>query len=83
MNKKHIIQRYDLVGEYDLSMAPIEDGDYVKFDDIKSYIEVIKKIREWAQEKVNCSHELCSLEEGCYEEKFGQEILDILDGKSK
>jgi len=27
------MQRYDLVGDYDLSIAPISDGDYVLYID--------------------------------------------------
>lgn len=43
--------------------------------------EKIAQIRTWAEELVNCSHRLCSMAESVYEEKFGQEILDILNEK--
>ena len=41
----------------------------------------IEKVRKWAENMVNCGHQLCSMAESCYEERFGQEALDILDGK--
>ncbi len=41
----------------------------------------IARIRKWAEGLVNCCHGLCSMAESSYEEKFGQEALDILDGK--
>ena len=41
----------------------------------------VAKIRKWAESMVNCSHGLCSLAESCYEERYGREALDILEGK--
>lgn len=37
------MQRYDLVGDYDLSMAPISDGDYLLYEDVISEIDSVKK----------------------------------------
>ena len=40
---KNDLDRYDLVGEYDFNMEPIEDGDYVKYDDILEAILLIER----------------------------------------
>jgi len=41
----------------------------------------VVKIRKWAEAMVNCSHSLCSTAEASYENMFGREALDILNGK--
>jgi len=41
--------------------------------------EKLDKIRKWAEDRVNCSHALCSMAEGIWEEVHGKEILAILD----
>jgi len=38
----------------------------------------VEEIEMWAKSKVNCSHGLCSMAEGVFEEKFGKEVLDII-----
>lgn len=38
-------------------------------------------VRKWAESMVHCTHELCSVSEATYEEVFGQDILDILNGE--
>jgi hypothetical protein len=36
------IQRWDLVGGYDLELGPVQDGDYVKYEDHIRIVEEIK-----------------------------------------
>ena len=50
-------------------------------EQFKSGILCEDKLRKWAESKIGCSHDLCSLHESIYEEKYGREVLDILDGK--
>lgn len=42
---------------------------------------ILGDIEEWANQMVSCTHELCSTMEAIYEEKYGQEVLDLLEGK--
>lgn len=35
MSDAKMPQRYDLVGEYDSYMSPIEEGDYVRVEDVQ------------------------------------------------
>ena len=39
----------------------------------------VKLIEEMALSMVNCSHGLCSIAESIYEEKFGKQVLDIIN----
>lgn len=48
--------------------------------DVVSDEELVRRIRKWAEGMVNCSHELCSIAESHAEEKYGEEVLDILEG---
>ena len=38
-------QRWDLVGEYDSYMTPIEEGDWVKAEDVESLVDEIARLR--------------------------------------
>ncbi len=38
-------ERWDLVGEYDGYMSPIEEGDYVKVEDVEPLVAEINRLR--------------------------------------
>jgi hypothetical protein len=42
MSDAKMPQRYDLVGEYDSYMSPIEEGDYVRVEDVLAEIERLR-----------------------------------------
>lgn len=39
---------------------------------------LLEKIRKWANGMVTCTHQMCSFAESFAEEKYGQQVLDIL-----
>lgn len=43
------------------------------------YQECVEEIERWALRMINCSHMLCSLAEGSYEEIFGKQALSIIN----
>ena len=44
------LKRYDMVGEYDATIAEIEDGDYVKFEDARDRIEELEAdVKYWIE----------------------------------
>ena len=59
MSAAKMPQRWDLVGEYDGYMSPIEEGDYVKVEDVqpllaelerlRARVEVLERVRENAK----------------------------------
>lgn len=40
------IQHYDLVGEYNVSIQPMQDGDYVLFEDVEELKTENESLRE-------------------------------------
>ena len=46
MSEAKMPERWDLVGEYDLHMAPVEDGDWIKVEDVKPLLAEITRLRE-------------------------------------
>jgi len=44
---------------------------------------ICEKMKEYANSLVKCSHVACSMAEATYEEKFGKEILEILNSADK
>jgi hypothetical protein len=45
MSDAKLPQRYDLVGEYDSYMSPIEEGDYVRVEDVQPLLAEIERLR--------------------------------------
>ena len=45
MSDAKLPQRWDLVGEYDSYMSQIEEGDYVKFEDVEPLVAEITRLR--------------------------------------
>lgn len=45
MSDNKVIERWDLVGEYDSYMERIEEGDYVKFEDAKHLLAENERLR--------------------------------------
>jgi hypothetical protein len=45
MSDAKLPQRYDLVGEYDSYMSPIEQGDYVRVEDVQPLLAEIERLR--------------------------------------
>jgi hypothetical protein len=45
MSDAKMPQRYDLVGEYDSYMSPIEEGDYVRVEDVQPLLADIERLR--------------------------------------
>lgn len=42
------MKRYDIIGEYvPEGMGEVEDGEYVRFEDVQPLIDALKKIRGW------------------------------------
>jgi len=50
-------------------------------DKILSDMEIIRRVRKYAESLINCKHGMCSITEAAYEERFGAVFLAILDGK--
>ena len=46
MSDAKMPQRYDLVGEYDSYMSPIEEGDYVRVEDVQPLLADIERLRD-------------------------------------
>lgn len=45
MSEDMMPERWDLVGEYDLAMAPVEDGDWIKAEDVEPLVAEITRLR--------------------------------------
>ena len=45
---------------------------------MNKYRLCVEEIEKWALHMINCSHGLCTISELIYEERFGQEVLDII-----
>jgi len=45
--------------------------------------QCVVDIRKWAMGMVNCSHALCSIAEAGYEERYGNEVLKIIEKYEK
>jgi hypothetical protein len=46
MSKDMMPQRWDLVGEYDSYMSTIEEGDWVKAEDVEPLVAEITRLRD-------------------------------------
>ena len=44
MSDAKLPQRYDLVGEYDSYMSPVEEGDYVRVEDVQPLLAEIERL---------------------------------------
>lgn len=51
MSDAKLPQRWDLVGEYDSYMSPIEEGDYVKVEDVEPLVAEITRLRAEVEEQ--------------------------------
>jgi len=45
MSETKMPERWDLVGEYDSYMSPIEEGDWVKAEDVEPLVAEITRLR--------------------------------------
>ena len=63
------IKRYDLVGEYDLSMEEMTEGDYVLYSDheqqLKERDAKILELQEFAIWMTGCGYDFCQHEYFC------------------
>ena len=49
MSETKMPERWDLVGEYDSYMSPIEEGDWVKAEDVEPLVAEITRLRAGLQ----------------------------------
>ena len=70
MSNAKLPQRWDLVGEYDSYMSPIEEGDYVKVEDVEPLVAEIARLRAENNHlrRVNMGRPSAELHEAALEE---------------